>query len=160
MQNIHASRKNMHQVNIHASRKIMHRELIFMQWEDIHVSREKVMHCKRKFMHRRKKSCITRQKFLRLGNLMHIGKEFMHHEWRDKEIVYPSNINCVFFGKSRRQENYQDDIKRNVNTVNQLLFILTSKGDYIEEYIANVRHKLYLLYAKPIGWRQMLKMSN
>ena len=43
-----------------------------------------------------------------------------------------------------------NDIKRTINILHQPIFItLTSKEEYIEDYIANMRHKLYFLYIKP-----------
>ena len=48
------------------------------------------------------------------------------------------------------KKSIEDDVKRNTITWHQLSFMLTSNEEYIEDYIANTRHELYLLYDKPI----------
>ena len=40
------------------------------------------------------------------------------------------------------------------------LFILTSNEECIKDYIANTRHKLYLLYVKPIELTSNVEENN
>ena len=42
----------------------------------------------------------------------------------------------------------------------QHLFISTSSEECIEDYIANTRHKLYLLYVKPIESTSNIEENN
>ena len=82
--------------------------------EDIHAPHE-IMHC------RRRNSCISRE-------------IFTHRHQLHSFILIKVNI----------KRSIEDDIKRNVSTLNKLSFMLTSN----EDYIANIRHKLYFLYVK------------
>ena len=58
------------------------------------------------------------------------------------------------------KKNIKDDDKRNTSTTHKLSFILTSNEKYIEDYIANIRHKLYLLYVKPIELMSNVEEKN
>ena len=50
--------------------------------------------------------------------------------------------------------------RENINTLHQLSFMLTSNEEYIEDYIPNTRHKLYLLYIKPIELTSNIEESD
>ena len=99
----------------------------------------KAMHCREEVMHsKRKNLCIVKET----------------HTVQEKEIVYPYRIivhqsqpQPFIFTRVNTRKIIEDDIKRNISTPQQLLFILTSN----EDYIANIRHKIYLLYVKPNG---------
>uniref|UniRef100_M1DK64 Uncharacterized protein n=1 Tax=Solanum tuberosum TaxID=4113 RepID=M1DK64_SOLTU len=148
-------------------------EKIHASREKIHLSREKkFMHCKRRFMHRGKRfiyrekrnsciaredSCIARKEIYALQEKIHAsrekdsciaGNEFLHSKRRSyasQEKIYPSQEDQHrlhhFSLQQRHQENYQH--------ITFAYFIAsTSKEEYIEDYIANIIYKLYLLYVK------------
>ena len=50
--------------------------------------------------------------------------------------------------------------RENINTLHQLSFMLTSNEEYIEDYIENTRHKLYLVYIKPDELTSNVKENN
>ena len=49
---------------------------------------------------------------------------------------------------------------KEISTSHQHLFISTSSEELIEDYIANTRHKIYLLYIRPIELTSNIKENN
>uniref|UniRef100_M1DSV5 Uncharacterized protein n=1 Tax=Solanum tuberosum TaxID=4113 RepID=M1DSV5_SOLTU len=73
-----------------------------------------------------------------------------------KRKIYPSQEDQHrlhhFSLQKRHQENHQQRHQENCQYISSTYFIsLTSKEESIEDYIANLRHKLYFLYVKPDG---------
>uniref|UniRef100_M1DB30 Uncharacterized protein n=1 Tax=Solanum tuberosum TaxID=4113 RepID=M1DB30_SOLTU len=117
------------------------------------------MHCKRKKSCIAEKSCIARERShaSRRSNALQkkihasrekdsciAGEGVMHR----KRKIYSSQENQYrlhhFSLQKRHQENRQH--------ITSTYFIsLTSNEEYIEDYIANMRHKLYLLCVEPDG---------
>lgn len=71
-----------------------------------------------------------------------------------KREIYPSQEDQHqlhhFSLQKRHQENHQQRHKENSQHITSVYFITsTSKEECIEDYIANIIYKLYLLYVKP-----------
>lgn len=58
------------------------------------------------------------------------------------------------------KKRIENDVKRNTSTPHQLSFMLTSNEEYIEDYIANTRYKLYLIYVKLIELMSNVEENN
>jgi len=88
------------------------------------------MHCKRK------KSCIARERTHASRKEIHTSRE------KDLPITRRSTSTALFSLQKWHQENYQ-------HITSAYFIALTSKEEYIEDYMANIRHKLYLFHVKP-----------
>lgn len=169
---IHASRGNiMHHIKSCITRRYscIEEKSCIARGEFMH-RRNKSCIAREKFMHRGKKSCIARE-------FMHCGK-VTHHKRRNSCIVEMSCLvekkSCTTReGNRKSQEKYlliirneispiffiltrlnikktiKDDIKKKVNTALAFIYFDIKKY-YIEDYITNIRHKLYSLYVEPI----------
>ena len=86
-------------------------------------------------MHCQRRNRVTRWKYLPLN----INYIFIWQEWLPRESSKTTN---------------------KISTLHQFLFILTSNEEYMEDYIANTRHNLYLLHIKPIELTTNEKEKN
>ena len=133
-----------------------------------------IMHHKNIFMHHQR-SCIakdyTSQKNHAFQHKIHASRK--NHALRKRNHALPEKKNVhlkknIYTSISAASFIWQEWMPREsskttpgeISTLHQLLLILTSNGEYIEDYIANIRHKLYLLYVKPIELTSNVEEKN
>ena len=95
-------------------------------------------------------SCPARNHVLPRDGIVHL-----------KINIYPSTSTEFFnFDKSTHQKEHKRRYQVKLSALHQISFMLTSHEEYIEDCIANTRHKFYFLHVKSIELSSNVEENN